>query len=371
MKKLLFFITLFLFSIQHVVAQGTILEKGDIVVLGGNFRNNNNSCNSGSSNYYDNIYLVAFVDIEKETLLDITDNGYNRVNKGFFGTGEAVLRIKRTGNQIPAGQIFSININGNKLNNSTSKIGNSNDNNGWSVINLNTSTNSSNFALSGSGDQFFLMQGGSWTNSPQNEGQYDGNFLSAYNSRRDWLNNQDSPNQSGFLPELNCYYVDNRKALNNTTYRNFGYYKGSLNGNFSQGEWLIKLLNSDNWENASSCNDFNSKVPNSKLSITNKIEEEYCFGDVIQPLNVINESTIIMYEWYKSINDQIGDSDDMLVLSGSIYDSYQPSANVGTYYYYCKLSIKGYDNNYCPFISKIYKVTVNQTKTSPILNIDN
>lgn len=366
MKRLIFFIYLFFYFTQILVAQ-TQLEKGDIVVLGSNFRNNNNDCTTAANNYYDNIYLISFKQIDHGTIIDITDNGYYRTSNNSFGTAEGVLRLKRTGASISAGVIFSININGNSLNSSTTKIGNQNDINGWDVSNLNNSlSNSSTFALSGSGDQFFIMQGGSWLNTYINEGNYNGNFLFAYNSRKQWLSNRNSPNHSGFLDELNCFHITNVNA-NNTTYRNYGYFKGTFNGNLSQGEWLIRFLNNSNWTNATSCINFNNNVPHSTISIKNTVEQQLCFGEVISPLIVIQESNILNYEWLRSSDAIKGNTDDILVANGTNFYQFNPPNIEGDFYYYCKFSVNGYDNSACFFTSNLYRIIIKPLpKISPI-----
>ncbi len=341
------------------LAAKTTLEKGDIVVIGVNLSNNNNNCNPGSNNYFDNFHFLSFKSIETGTQIDITDNGYNRVTANYFGTSEGVLRLTRVGNEIPAGQIFSINIRGSLLSSISSKIGTQNEINGWQIVNLtSTGLNSSLFGLNAFGDQFFLMQGGDWVNSPSDHGNYNGRFLYTYNSRKQWLDTQNSTNHSGFLTELNCFHLTYTNASSNTTYRNFGYYKGDLIQNLSKGEWLIRFLNNDNWINASGCVDFTNNVPPNKILIKDNTEQILCLGDIIQPLNVVNESTIVNYEWFKSDNIQIGDLDDELMNSGTNLNQYNPAQIQGDYHYYCRFSVKGYDNTICYFYSNLFRIKI-------------
>lgn len=349
---------------------------GDIVILGVNTRNNDNNCNTGSNNYFDNIHFVAFKAIEMGDVIDITDNGYAREFAGFFGTGEGVLRLTRTGSTINAGQVFSININGNSLNSSTSKIGSLSETNAWTVQNLNNLTsNSSTFAISGSGDQLFIMQGGTWTNTPLSRGSYSGDFLFAYNTRRQWVNfpSSNPTNHSGMLDALKCMHVTYNNAPNNNSYRNYGYYNGPTTGNLSKGEWLVRILNNNNWTNATSCSNFTSQVFQSNLSVNNDITEyEYCDNDLRTPLSVNGESNVIIYRWRKSIDNIIGNTDDTTVASSATMTQFTPPNDIGTFYYYCEmivdLPVNGSSNPTCPFHSNMFKVTINPNPiTSPVL----
>lgn len=349
----IYFLILFSFILLSSVFAQTTLEKGDILLVGVNFSNNDNNCTSGTQNYFDNIYFISFKPIETGTEFEITDNGYSRVFPNYFGTSEGVVNLKRTGTTIPAGQVFSINLRGVLLLGSTSKIGNQTELNAWEVTNpVNPSLTSTLFGLNANGDQFFIMQGGIWTNSPINQGSYSGKFLFTYNSRKQWLDNQNSVNHSGFLSELNCYHITNSKASSNNSYRNFGYYKGNFSDNISKGEWLIRILNEDNWANATNCSTFTTVVPSTQLKIKGIIEQSVCSGEI----EVIQETSIKNYQWFKSDNTIIGDSDDILLTSGLNLFKFNPPNQQADTYYYCRFSILGYDNSVCYFYSNLFKI---------------
>jgi hypothetical protein len=59
----------------------TILQPGDLAVLGVNA--SNGAC--GGENGEDLVSFVAFKDILPNTTIDLTDNGYERLNAGLWG----------------------------------------------------------------------------------------------------------------------------------------------------------------------------------------------------------------------------------------------------------------------------------------------
>ena len=115
MNKLYFFILLFIISCFTLSAQ-TNFDKGDLLVYAVN-SNVNSFCitnYSNSTEFVDEVFLVTFKDILPNTIIYITDNGWQRKLNNFFGTTEGVLKLtKRMDSTIEKGEVFSWGNNGN------------------------------------------------------------------------------------------------------------------------------------------------------------------------------------------------------------------------------------------------------------------
>ncbi|MGV0924776.1 hypothetical protein [Empedobacter tilapiae] len=344
MKEILFFITLFLFFIQNAAAQDTPLEKGDIMFLG---VNSDNSCGNNTDEF---IYLLFLKDVKMNEKFYITDN---RWNNSKLLTNEGKIEFTKTGSSLPKGSIIKITIN-NSTGIGTSIIG-------WSIKKVNSSNP---FAINNSGDQVFIVNNISDTPT----------FLAGFNTKRDWDSKADGLNS--LLPTS---LTDIHQSNSNNSNNRYRHYIGRLNESLSKGEWIVRLLNKDNWENGlnnsiSSCNTFNnytnSNFENKKINITDvATEQEVCDGDIIQPLKVIAESNIVNYKWYRSVDNVISNN-DILVAEGSNLNEYTPNT-VGDFYYYCmmyiNLPLNNVPNNSIFYNSNIYKVKINPLpKTSPI-----
>ena len=85
-----------------IPATTTVLSPGDIAVLGLN--SNIASCVGGSAGD-DEISFVCFQDITSGSAIEMTDNGWERINTGQWGNTEGVIQAVRTGGTIPAGTI--------------------------------------------------------------------------------------------------------------------------------------------------------------------------------------------------------------------------------------------------------------------------
>ncbi|MCA4775661.1 hypothetical protein [Empedobacter stercoris] len=220
MKKRLFFITLFF--VQLVVAQnssGTILEKGDIIVGGYNV----NDCETISVgtekiDITDCVYFVSFKPITSNTVVSITDNGYERKKNNYFPTTEGVMKMRYKGATIPAGKVFAINFYKNNNTDLTDKL-----NSDWeikyqfnTVVNLNTS-----------GDQLFVFFN---NNEFGNTSIFDGEIIYALNTKSSWINS-DNPNNSN-LPGNQSNAPLRFNVLNyhltNLATRDYNYYKKIL-----------------------------------------------------------------------------------------------------------------------------------------------
>lgn len=354
------FLLLINLLVCFVANSQTTLERGDIMVLGVNVRNYDNICGtysgSGPQNYYDNIHLVSFKDIVNGTSIQITDNRYISGNN--FSNTEGFISLQRTGGTIPAGSSIKFDI---PASYSAGTVIN-----GWTITYRDKS-----LALSGSGEQFIIFQNATWNTSGSVSGT-NLKYLLAYNTKRDW--NSAANTNNSLLPststnDLRCFHISNPTTtpLN----RNFGYYSGSTTENISSGEWNVRILNSANWTNASSCSDFGVNVYAGTLPIRTTVpSQEICINESLTDLEVVNESNVVTYQWYRN---ETASTTGTPVPVGTNSHVYTPSNTlVGTYYYYCVMTINlplnGTPYSSCPFTSGFFEVIVNPNPiTSPVV----
>jgi hypothetical protein len=215
----------------------TELQLGDIAVIAVNA--NDVGCAGVSAS--DEIYFVAFVDIATGTSLDITDNGWEHTTAGQFGDSEGIWRFTYTGATIPAGTIFSI-----KIRSGISATNSANPD--WIASDINGSGISA-VALNNSGDQFFVMQGGVWTNpAGANNATYDGKFLFGFNTATTWAS-AGSTTTSNLHPAVECANI---AAASSTEQL---YYNGPVT-TASALDWFNRLRTPANWAAASDCANF-------------------------------------------------------------------------------------------------------------------
>ncbi|MDM1073778.1 hypothetical protein HX001_14915 [Empedobacter brevis] len=342
LKGIFFFILLFFFFIQNTVAQ--TLSKGDIVFLG---VNSDNSCGNNTDEF---IYLLFLKDVKVNEKFYITDNRWN--NSKLF-TNEGKIEFKKTGSSLPKGSIIKITIN------SSTGIGTSII--GWSIKKVNSSNP---FAINNSGDQVFIVNNISDTPT----------FLAGFNTKRDW-----DPKADGLNSLLPTSLTDIHQSNSNNSNNRYRHYIGGLNEPLSKGEWIVKILNSNNWKNdltnnIASCNIFNdytkNNFDNKKVNIIETtVDQEICEGDFIHSIKVIIESNIVNYKWYRSVDNVISNN-DVLVAEGSNLNEYTPNT-VGDFYYYCiiyiDLPLNNEPNNSIFYNSNMYKVKINPLpKIAPI-----
>jgi hypothetical protein len=140
--------------ISDVVTVPTVLNPGDLVIVGVNA--NNNVCASNPVSIDDDqISFFCFKDITPNTQLILTDNGYERCFATLWANSEGTLRITRTGNSIPAGQVITLRM--------TNSVGSGNvlglaPDASWSCASIGSAGTMLQF--NSNGDQIFFMQGG-------------------------------------------------------------------------------------------------------------------------------------------------------------------------------------------------------------------
>lgn len=226
---------------------GTLLRRGDFVVLGVNA--NNAAC--GFPTGSDEISFVCFRDIATGTTLDITDNGWQRSNPNRWGNTEGTVRMTRTGGNIIAGTVLTIRFDG--IGNGSSVTPDA----AWTFTNLN---GASQFNLNSGGDQFFFMQGGNWIpGTPSvHDAQYTGTILFGFNTKTSWINYAASTQESGPYPNLDCYSIT--PASGSDWIKFTGVYPASLNPK-TQRNWVDSINDATKWVRHISCANYNSISP--------------------------------------------------------------------------------------------------------------
>lgn len=223
----------------------TVFDPGDVVILGVNA--NNSDC-GGSTSGEDVISFVCFKDLTPGTTLDFTDNGWERANAGFWGTTEGVIRITRTGTTIPAGTVITMRINNNSMTGLSPDAM-------WNSAHL--SGGAYNLNLNNSGDQIFIMQGGSWTTGGSPHfGTYSGNVLFSF-STTGWstfTGTPLSPEESAIYPGMICL------SLAPTITSDFNKYTGDLTPT-TQRIWLGRVSETTNWSSFGNCAAYNAGLP--------------------------------------------------------------------------------------------------------------
>ena len=218
----------FLFAtLSAALANPTILEKGDILVLAVNADNGLVSGIAGE----DELSFVCFKTITNGTVFEITDNGWERQNPNQWGDSEGTIRITRTGTDIPAGTAITFRF---AFGNYSAAY----PDNSWQFSELN---GGNAFDINNGGDQIFFLQGGAWTNSTglNNASYNNGNVLHSFSTASGWVADGSS-NQSNLFPGTDCFSFSGAAS-------DFLKYTGSLSP-ATQKTWIERVNNSLNWE---------------------------------------------------------------------------------------------------------------------------
>lgn len=248
------------------IGQGTLLQSGDLVVVGVNAHNG--GCDGNT--HYDFVSFFCFKPITPGTELIITDNGYERCQPGMWGNAEGTVKMTRTGAEIPAGQVITFRFR--NVTGPLNVVGIAPDSD-WDYASLNHPVGapppnfSYTLALNNGGDQLFFMQGGTWdsgtyTNGSNNhDATYDGIILFGFstNPSPNWsalCTSSSSGNQRSNLPPgMECFSM---APTSSTDYARY-------NGPFTpahQREWILRIENPTNWTSPYSCVNYNSGIPN-------------------------------------------------------------------------------------------------------------
>jgi len=364
LKEILFFITLFFFFIQNVVAQ-TILNKGDIVVVGYN-ANDCATVRVGTENIEvtDRVYFVSFKPITSNTVISITDNGYERKSNNIFPTTEGVMKMRYKGATIPAGKVFAINFhnNNNTANNyqisrtQTNKL-----NPDWeinypfnTVVNLNTS-----------GDQLFVFFN---NNEFGNTSIFAGEIIYALNTKSSWVNsdNTNSSNLPGNQSDDPLRFNILNYHFTNLVTRDYNYFKENID-NLSKSEWLLRLLNPKYYRNENiPCDQFNTDFQLQSITIkTQNPRIEVCQGDVYEIAVDNNNMPGLTYQWYS--NTSFSDTGGIAIAGATQYKYSIPTNVSKDYYYYCEMTYKL--SNQVPNTTNTLKSLPFRVKINPLPKI--
>ena len=251
----------------------TTLVPGDLAIVGVATNVGDDlsvSCETGASSGRDRIYFVCFKDIATGTVLDFTDNGWERRFVGKWGNAEGFLRMVRTGPNISAGTTIALELPANP--NAGLPLAVSPDN-GW-TFNL-----IGNLNLDAGGDQLFVLQGGNWDNGTacpgtcnQDATYMGGSLLYAF-SNNGWSNQPtgtaDNPNQSKLPPQiLPCLSVN--------VSGEFVSYKMPINIG-SAPSWANRIRTTTNWGIYPDCASF--LPPPAKFNIVPYTARLDCIGN--------------------------------------------------------------------------------------------
>lgn len=252
--KQLFLVTLLICLIGLANTNGqTILQPGDLAVVGlaSNVGGELGGCsNQGQFQGRDRVSFVCFKDIQPGTAIDITDNGWERVNPGMWGNTEGFVRAIRTGGIIPAGTIITFEFPPTAAGHEAVAPDAE-----WDFQLL--GTNALNF--NDSGDQMYFMQGGSWDNGTtigccngEQDATYSGgNILFGFNSRSVWNAGIDDSQSSGQHPDIiPCFSMAPTSGVTS-----FTSYTGPVT-NATHLEWISRIANPDNWTAFAECEDY-------------------------------------------------------------------------------------------------------------------
>ncbi|MBL7923097.1 MAG: T9SS type A sorting domain-containing protein [Bacteroidia bacterium] len=235
---------------------GTLLKRGDFAIVGINANNGSCGFNSGA----DEISFVCFRDISTGTTLDLTDNGWQRVQLNRWGNSEGTVRMTRTGATIPAGTIITIRFDGAGNGNAVTPDA------AWSFININLW---GTFNLNNGGDQIFFMQGGNWVSGANNahDAIYTGTVLFGFNTKSAWWSpptfpqfNSATPTQESYpYPNLDCYSIS--PSVGSDWIKFTGTLPGSLNPK-TQRNWVDSINDAAKWVRHATCAAYNTASPN-------------------------------------------------------------------------------------------------------------
>ena len=221
----------------------TVLEPGDISIV---------AVNTSP----DQVCFLSYKSITANTSIDLTDNGYERLNPGLWSDTEGVIRITRnsTAPTIPAGQVICINGEGNLPSNFTINTCGVEDND-WIVSSQNGNYD---FNLNGS-DQVWILQNGSWNNpSGDHNADYTGNVLYGWTATG-WEPNPGYNSTSGstLYPNSFCLSTDLNSIANNSDKVK---YTGPLTA-LNRIGWIQEFNDYTNWTGYDSNGNYYAATP--------------------------------------------------------------------------------------------------------------
>ncbi|MDD3859912.1 MAG: choice-of-anchor D domain-containing protein, partial [Bacteroidales bacterium] len=218
------------------IVETTELVPGDLAIL---------AFNTNNSTSVDEISFVCFKDLTPGTIIDITDNAYQKCGTpNGWGISEGWVRFERKNTVLPKGTIVTIYVN------SGTPSVYSPDPTNWNVSKPQPS-GQGNFDLNNAGEQIFFMTGGevggpSASTAASDAGTYSGYFLYGFNTKGDiWTpicgdataggtKNSDKPYNFDCFLTWPTAQADRNK------------YTGLLT-NATKREWLDRINDPNNW----------------------------------------------------------------------------------------------------------------------------
>jgi len=224
-------------------------------------------------------YLISgnLTNILPGTIIDLTDNGWERINTGRWGDTEGFIRLIRKGSSIAKGVIITLSIddNGDCSIISPDTL--------WEIEDLNPSYN---FNLNASGDQFFFLQGGEWLNGNGayeggwHDATYQGRVLCAFNNTMEWLSEHNSQS-SALIDGMQCFCLTQESS--NCAYMK---YIGNIDSSIQRSH-LIHIHQHNNWYCYNSCEHYNDSIAD---------------WQIIPVIPIISDSLNVNYDWYGNID---------------------------------------------------------------------
>ena len=264
-RNLVLIILTVILCIYKSYAQPTIINRGDLAVLG---------VNAAFNGSRDQISFVCFKDITPGTELQILDVGYGNCINGFWSGGqEGGAKLTRTNTTLPAGTVVTF---------LTAPFAFANPDNNWTVTDLfvhptnsNYSVLATDFNINSGGDQLYFAQGGTWNEQASlctiNGNRTSPNAIFPGNNGRilfgfttnGWQANagSQSSGESMIFPGMNCF------SMNPTNGTSWNKYNGPFTP-ATQTLWIERISNNSNWQSYNSSNQYNSSGQNFSAGLT-------------------------------------------------------------------------------------------------------
>lgn len=276
MKRFLFSFLLLHIHFFSSLSGQTILYPGDIAVLGlaSNVGGEMGNCTSGGQfQGRDRISFMAFKEIETGTVIDFTDNGWERLNPGQWGNTEGFIRAVRTGMDIQAGQVITFEFPPTQ----TGHLAIAPDPE-WEFQLL--GTNALNF--NDSGDQLYILQGGEWNNGTtigccngeQDATYTGGRILFGFNSGSEWNAGINDSQNSGLHPDvMPCFSMAPTSGVTSfTSYTGPGTIATQL-------EWIARIGDPSNWSAYDDCAQYQDLPASFQIALSKMyLSCEHCFS---------------------------------------------------------------------------------------------
>ncbi len=241
-------------SLSGLALGQTTITPGDLAIVGINA--NNGGCSGVSAQ--DEISFICFKNITVNTVIIVTDNGYERQNAGLWGDNEGVVRFQLTAGPITAGTVITFRCPSAGLPAMVTPATST-----WSVVSLN---GGSTLNMNSGGDQiFFLQPGVGGTYSAGTAATNDGFFtnctiLYAFNTKNVWSSFVNTTQDSGLPPGSLCFSMNPTAATDFVKFTDLAAGGGFLTR--TQRQWIIDIDNSANWSTYANCTAYNSGSPN-------------------------------------------------------------------------------------------------------------